>query len=193
MDHITQIRNSIKSSIALKSLLLENDIIQQNVSVIIELLIHCFLNKGKVFFCGNGGSAADSQHLASEFSGKYYLNRKPLNAEALHVNSSYLTATANDYSFSEIYARALEAKGAKGDVLICLTTSGKSENIIKALKKAKEMQITSVCFVGKESKLVENLCDLLVAIPSLETPRIQEAQMLLGHIICEQVESQLFG
>ena len=146
-----------------------------------------------MFFCGNGGSAADSQHLASEFSGKFYLDRKPLNAEALHVNSSYLTAIANDYSFTEVFARALEAKGSKADILVCLTTSGKSENILSVLKKAKEMEIITVCFLGNETKYTQQLTDIQISVPSIETPRIQEAHMLIGHIICEQVENQLFG
>ena len=139
LDKHLKIRKSIEDSIKLKSAILNDNIIQDAISEIIEKIVHCFQNKRKVFFCGNGGSAADSQHLASEFSGKFYLDRKPLNAEALHVNSSYLTAIANDYSFTEVFARALEAKGSKADILVCLTTSGKSENILSVLKKAKEM------------------------------------------------------
>ena len=151
LDKHLKIRKSIEDSIKLKSAILNDNIIQDAISEIIEKIVHCFQNKRKVFFCGNGGSAADSQHLASEFSGKFYLDRKPLNAEALHVNSSYLTAIANDYSFTEVFARALEAKGSKADILVCLTTSGKSENILSVLKKAKEMEIITVCFLGNET------------------------------------------
>ena len=192
-DKHLKIRKSIEDSIKLKSAILNDNIIQDAISEIIEKIVHCFQNKRKVFFCGNGGSAADSQHLASEFSGKFYLDRKPLNAEALHVNSSYLTAIANDYSFTEVFARALEAKGSKADILVCLTTSGKSENILSVLKKAKEMEIITVCFLGNETKYTQQLTDIQISVPSIETPRIQEAHMLIGHIICEQVENQLFG
>ena len=159
LDKHLKIRKSIEDSIKLKSAILNDNIIQDAISEIIEKIVHCFQNKRKVFFCGNGGSAADSQHLASEFSGKFYLDRKPLNAEALHVNSSYLTAIANDYSFTEVFARALEAKGSKADILVCLTTSGKSENILSVLKKAKEMEIITVCFLGNETKYTQQLTD----------------------------------
>ena len=155
LDKHLKIRKSIEDSIKLKSAILNDNIIQDAISEIIEKIVHCFQNKRKVFFCGNGGSAADSQHLASEFSGKFYLDRKPLNAEALHVNSSYLTAIANDYSFTEVFARALEAKGSKADILVCLTTSGKSENILSVLIKAKEMEIITVCFLGNETKYTQ--------------------------------------
>lgn len=189
----TEIARIIENSIALKTKVLCDDIILQNVKNAVDIIVNCFTNGGKVFFCGNGGSAADSQHLASEFSGKFYLDRKPLNAEALHVNSSYLTATANDYSFDVVYARALEAKGNKGDVLICLTTSGESKNILKALEMAKEKEIFTICILGNNTSKVKNKSDIIISIPSVDTPRIQEVQMLLGHIICEQVEKQLFS
>lgn len=141
LDKHLKIRKSIEDSIKLKSAILNDNIIQDAISEIIEKLFIVFKIRGRCFFCGNGGSAADSQHLASEFSGKFYLDRKPLNAEALHVNSSYLTAIANDYSFTEVFARALEAKGSKADILVCLTTSGKSENILSVLKKLKKWRL----------------------------------------------------
>ncbi|MEX0813734.1 MAG: D-sedoheptulose 7-phosphate isomerase [Chitinophagales bacterium] len=153
----------------------------------------CYEKGGKVLFCGNGGSAADAQHLAAELSGRFYLDRKPLHAEALHVNTSYLTATANDYSFGQVYSRLIEAQGKKGDILIGLSTSGNSENVIKALEKAKMKGMTTAGFTGAFNGPMEEYCDFLIKIPSQDTPRIQEGHILLGHILCEWVEGALFG
>ena len=142
--------------------------------------------------CGNGGSAADAQHIAAELSGRFYLDRPPLDAEALHVNSSYLTAVANDYSFDVIYSRMLEAKGKKGDALIAISTSGNSKNIIQAVKKAKELGVITIGFTGEHGGELKNLCDYCIQVPSNDTPRIQECHILFGHILCEIIEGELF-
>ena len=144
-------------------------------------------------FCGNGGSAADAQHLAAEFSGRFYLDRKALPAEALHCNSSYLTAIANDYSYDLIYSRLLEGIGKKGDVLVGITTSGNSKNIINAFIKAKEIGIQTIALTGETGGELKNHANLLINIPSLDTPRIQECHILIGHIICYLVEKNLFA
>ena len=129
-----KIREILQASISVKQLILQDEKLLQTVDVVTGVIVDCFKKDGKVLFCGNGGSAADAQHLAAEFSGRFYTDREPLYAEALHVNTSYLTAVANDYSYNEVYARLVKAKGRKGDVLVGLSTSGNSENIIEALK-----------------------------------------------------------
>jgi D-sedoheptulose 7-phosphate isomerase len=155
-------------------------------------IINVFKNDKKILLCGNGGSAADAQHLAAELSGRFYIDRPPLFAEALHVNTSYLTAVANDYSFDEVYARLVKAKGRPSDILIGISTSGNSSNIIKAIYAAKEVGMISVGFTGKTGGKMVGLCDYLINIPSQDAARIQEAHILIGHIICEIVERKLF-
>jgi len=147
----------------------------------------------KVLFCGNGGSAADAQHLAAELSGRFYFDRPPLDAEALHVNTSYLTAVANDYSYDEVFARLVKAKGKQGDVLIALSTSGNSPNVIKSLIAANERDIITIGLTGESGGKMKSYCRHLINVPSADTPRIQEMHMLLGHIICELVEAKLFS
>jgi D-sedoheptulose 7-phosphate isomerase len=186
------IKERIEEAIALKAKLLQNDALLEKVQQVIDACVQAFENKKKVFFCGNGGSAADAQHLAAEFSGRFYYDRPPLFSEALHVNTSYVTAVANDYSYDEIYARLLIAKGAEGDILIGLSTSGNSENIIRALEEAKKQGMITVAMTGETGGKMAGKSDFLINIPSTDTPRIQEAHMLLGHIICEQVEARVF-
>ena len=142
---------------------------------------------------GNGGSAADAQHLAAEFSGRFYLDRKPLPSEALHCNTSYLTAVSNDYGYEHIYSRILEGIGLKGDILIGISTSGNSKNIINAFKYARKNGIKVIALTGQSGGIMKNECDILLNIPSDDTPRIQEAHILIGHIICEIVELQIFS
>lgn len=163
-----------------------------HIQWLIDAMTSTFKQGGRVFFCGNGGSAADAQHLAAELSGRFYLDRKALNAEALHVNSSFYTAIGNDYGFEKIYSRQLEAKGHAGDLLIAISTSGNSANIIEAAKKAKEMNIQVIGWTGSRKNTLEDFCDFMIKVPSADTPRIQEAHILIGHIICEQVEKNLF-
>lgn len=186
------IKSKIEASINLKSILLSNNEILNTVNAIVSIIVATYKNGGKVLWCGNGGSAADSQHLAAELSGRFYYDRPPLFSEALHVNTSYITAVANDYSYDIIYSRLVEAMGKKGDVLIGLSTSGNSENVIKAFEKANTMGITTVAFTGQSGGKMKGLTNYLVNIPSTDTPRIQECHMLLGHTICELVEIGLF-
>lgn len=159
----------------------------------IRAIVNCYRNDNKVLFCGNGGSAADAQHLAAELSGRFYFDRPPLNAEALHVNSSFITAAANDYSFESVYERMTMAVGKKGDVLVAFSTSGNSPNIIRALQAARKLGMFVIGFTGEGGGQMEGLCDLLFKVPSADTPRIQEVHIMLGHIICGQVESTMFN
>jgi len=164
----------------------------ENITVIAGILVKVFRSGKKVLLCGNGGSAADAQHIAAELSGKFMLNREPLFAEALHVNSSYLTATANDYSFDEVYSRLVKAQGVKGDALIGISTSGNSMNVVNALSEARKKAMTAIGFTGKKKSKTDSLCDYLIKIPSENTARIQEGHILVGHAICELVERELF-
>jgi len=182
----------IKESIEAKQKLLSETKLLEGVQRVIDLIINTYRNGGKVLFCGNGGSAADAQHLAAEFSGRFYFDRPPLDAEALHVNTSYLTAVANDYSYDEVFARLVRAKGKKGDVLVAISTSGNSPNILKAIIEANDIGMVTVGFTGETGGKMKPLCHHLINVPSKDTPRIQEMQVLLGHIICELVESTIF-
>jgi D-sedoheptulose 7-phosphate isomerase len=192
MDHINFIKQKLQSSIDLKTQLMNDKLLLEKVSTVANKIIECYKNKGKVLFCGNGGSAADSQHLAAELSGRFYYDRPPLFSEALHVNTSYLTAVANDYSYNQVYSRLLQAMGNKGDILIGLSTSGNSGNVVSAFEKANELGMITVGFTGNTGGKMKELSQILVNIPSLDTPRIQECHMILGHTLCEIVEMQLF-
>jgi D-sedoheptulose 7-phosphate isomerase len=189
---INFIKSKIEESVKLKTSLLSNTAILNAINNIVEDIVNCYKNNGKVLWCGNGGSAADAQHLAAELSGRFYYDRPPLFSEALHVNTSYTTAVANDYSYDIIYSRLVEAMGKKGDVLIGLSTSGNSANVLKAIEKANNMGITTVAFTGQTGGKMSGLSNYLINIPSTDTPRIQECHMLLGHTICELVEMKLF-
>ncbi|MBL7894018.1 MAG: D-sedoheptulose 7-phosphate isomerase [Bacteroidia bacterium] len=186
------IQSKIKTSVDLKTSLLSNDAILTAIENIVKDSVSAYKRDGKVLWCGNGGSAADAQHLAAELSGRFYYDRPPLFSEALHVNTSYTTAVANDYSYDEIYARLVKAMGRKGDVLIGLSTSGNSGNVVKALQVANDIGMVTVGFTGETGGKMKDLCKYLVNIPSKDTPRIQECHMLLGHTICELVEMELF-
>ncbi|RXK86230.1 D-sedoheptulose 7-phosphate isomerase [Filimonas effusa] len=189
-NHISQI---IEASIQVKQQLLEDEAMLQSMESAVTTIAHCFQQGGKVLFCGNGGSAADAQHLAAEFSGRFYKDRKALPAEALHCNTSYLTAVANDYSYDVIYARLVEGLGVKGDVLIGLSTSGNSSNIVRAFETAKEKELITIGFTGLSGGIMKNYSDFLFNVPSVDTPRIQESHILIGHIICQLVEEKLFS
>lgn len=192
MDHLSTLKARIEASIKLKSSLLSNEVILNSVGNLVTEIIRTYRSGGKVLWCGNGGSAADAQHLAAELSGRFYYDRDPLNSEALHVNTSYITAVANDYSYDQIYSRLIAAMGKSGDVLIGLSTSGNSGNVINALIEGKRRGMLCVGFTGETGGKMKEHCDLLVNIPSTDTPRIQECHMLLGHTVCELVESGLF-
>lgn len=192
MDQLSIIKQNIEDSVSLKSKVLADGELLSKVDQLSSAIVQCYQNKGKVLFCGNGGSAADAQHLAAELSGRYYYDRPPLPSDALHVNTSYLTAVANDYSYDQIYSRLLQAMGNQGDVIIGLSTSGNSGNVIEALKVGREKGMITVGFTGKGGGKMAEHCDILVAIPSHDTPRIQECHLMLGHAICQIVELSLF-
>jgi D-sedoheptulose 7-phosphate isomerase len=189
---IQHIQSRLQASIDLKTSLLSNEAILNTVQSVVNEIVACYKHDGKVLWAGNGGSAADSQHLAAELSGRFYYDRPPLFSEALHVNTSYTTAVANDYSYDVIYSRLTKAMGRKGDVLIGLSTSGNSVNVIKALEVANEIGMITVAFTGETGGKMKDCAKYLVNIPSKDTPRIQECHMILGHTICELVEIALF-
>ncbi|MFQ5447443.1 MAG: SIS domain-containing protein [Saprospiraceae bacterium] len=183
----------MSASIEVKQALLASGAVISVLEDVVQLVVSAFRSRRKVLFCGNGGSAADAQHLAAELSGRFYLDRPPLFAEALHVNGSFLTAVANDYGYDEVFARAVRAMGQQGDVLFALSTSGHSANILKAIKAAKGLGMKVVGLTGASGGDMADQCDLLIQIPSTDTPRIQEGHLLIGHIICELTESVLFN
>jgi D-sedoheptulose 7-phosphate isomerase len=186
------IRDIVQASIDTKQRLLSDEVLLQRIDQVTQAVAAAFRAGNKVLFCGNGGSAADAQHLAAEFSGRFYTDRDPLPSEALHVNSSYLTAVANDYSYDVVYSRMVKGMGKKGDVLIALSTSGNSINIINAIKQADEIGMITVGFTGETGGKMKGLCNYLINVPSADTPRIQETHIMIGHIICQMVEEQLF-
>lgn len=192
MANLDKTKQTILTAIAIKQQLLTDSGTLSSIVMAANLIENCLRKGGKVLFGGNGGSAADAQHLASELSGRFYKDRPPLFAEALHVNTSYMTAVANDYSYEEVYRRIVQAKGREGDVLVALSTSGNSPNILKAIEEAKKQGMRVIGMTGAGKGAMNPLCDVLIAIPSLDTPRIQECHILLGHIICEQVETAIF-
>jgi D-sedoheptulose 7-phosphate isomerase len=187
-----KIKNIIQVSIDVKRLVLQNEELISNIDKVIDKIVLAFKNRKHVYFCGNGGSAADAQHLAAEFSGRFYIDRKALPAEALHCNTSYLTAVANDYGYDVIYSRIIEGIGEEGDILVGLSTSGNSKNIVKAFEKAKEKKITTIGLTGSSGGAMKSYSDYLINIPSNDTPRIQESHILIGHIICQLVEEKYF-
>lgn len=187
-----RIKEIISASIAVKQQVLADEALLQQICDAVQAVTDAFRNGNKVLFCGNGGSAADAQHLAAEFSGRFYKDRKALPAEALHCNTSYLTAVANDYSYNVIYSRIVEGTGLPGDVLVGLSTSGNSGNIVNAFEAAKAKQMVTIGFTGATGGKMKDLSDYLFNVPSTDTPRIQESHIMIGHIICELVEKKLF-
>ncbi len=188
-----KIKSIIEASLAVKQQVLADEILLQTIQLATDSIVRSLQNGGRLYFCGNGGSAADAQHLAAEFSGRFYRDRKALPAEALHCNTSYLTAVANDFGFDVVYARLVDGIMNSGDVLIGLSTSGNSANIVKAFEAAKAKGITTIGFTGLTGGILKSLCNFLISVPSADTPRIQENHILLGHIICELAEDQYFS
>jgi D-sedoheptulose 7-phosphate isomerase len=187
-----KIKNIIKASIDVKTKIMNDDQLMQTVNDCVNVIVSAFEKGNKVLFCGNGGSASDAQHLAAEFSGRFYTDRDALPAEALHCNTSYITAVANDYSYDVIYSRLVKGTGNEGDVLVGLSTSGNSKNIVKAFEVAKEKNMTTIAFTGASGGKLKKLSDFLINVPSEDTPRIQESHIMLGHIICQFVEEIYF-
>lgn len=189
-DAIQQI---LQNSIEVKKTITQDQNMINVIQHIVELCTDAFRNDHKVFFCGNGGSAADAQHLAAEFSGRFYTDRAPLFSEALHVNTSYLTAVGNDYGYEHIYSRLIQAKGREGDILFGLSTSGNSENILRAFTQAQLQGVTCIGMTGASGGQLAQLSGYIIKVPSTDTPRIQECHITIGHIICELVERNLFS
>jgi D-sedoheptulose 7-phosphate isomerase len=187
-----KIKSIIASSIEVKNKILADEMFVRRIEEVSKKIADAFENGHRLYLCGNGGSAADAQHLAAEFTGRFYTDREPLPAEALHVNTSFLTAVANDYSYEQIYERGVKAHGRQGDVLIGLSTSGNSKNILLAQIEAKSRGMLVISFTGESGGKMKDSCDYLFNVPSSDTPRIQESHILIGHIICQLVEEQLF-
>lgn len=193
MDSKRIIQDRLTRHCEVMARLLEDEALQETIATVVDVIVDCFRSGRKVYFCGNGGSAADAQHLAAEFSGKFYIDRPVLPSEALHCNTSYLTAVGNDYTFDIIYSRLISGVGNKGDILVGLSTSGNSRNIVEAFKTCREKGLITIGLTGETGGRMLPLCDYLINVPNTDTPRIQEAHITIGHIICELVEAKMFG
>jgi D-sedoheptulose 7-phosphate isomerase len=188
-----KIKNIISESISVKNKVLADEKLLSTIEKITALIVDALKKNKRIYFCGNGGSAADAQHLAAEFSGRFYIDRDALPAEALHCNTSYLTAVANDYSYDVVYSRLIKGLAHEGDVLIGLSTSGNSKNILYAFETAREKKVFTIGFTGDSGGKMKELSDYLINVPSKDTPRIQESHILIGHIICQLVEEKYFA
>jgi D-sedoheptulose 7-phosphate isomerase len=174
-------------------LLAEDEKLLETIGDVGDAIVESYRNGGKLLLCGNGGSAADAQHIAAELVSRFQKERKALNAEALTVNTSTITAIGNDYSFDKIFSRQVEAKGRKGDVLVGISTSGNSPNVIRALEMGNELGMVTVGLTGgKDGVKIAEVSKFCVAVPSTDTPRIQEVHILIGHMICGYIEDKLF-
>lgn len=187
-----KIQSLIRASIDVKQGLLQDEEVTKTLRYIVDITVNALQQGRRLWFCGNGGSAADAQHLAAEFTGRFYKNRRALPAEALHCNTSYLTAVANDYGYDEVYARMVEGVCEYGDVLFGFSTSGNSINIVNAFRAARARKIITVGFTGETGGALKGLSDYILPVPSADTPRIQESHILLGHIICQLTEEEFF-
>lgn len=188
----SEIKSIIKASIQTKEAILLDDTLLAQIAKAAEVTAEALKKGNKVLFCGNGGSAADAQHIAAELSGRFYTDRPPLYAEALHVNSSYMTAVANDYSYDVVYSRMIQGCGRSGDVLFAISTSGNSKNILAAVEEARKRGMITIGMTGSGGGKMNGLCDIMLKVPSNDTPRIQESHILIGHTICQIIEEQLF-
>jgi D-sedoheptulose 7-phosphate isomerase len=187
------IKAYIKNSIDTKTKILNDEKILKTIDEIVNVIVETYQNGGKVLTAGNGGSAGDAQHIAGELVAKFYFNRPALKAQSLAVNTSVLTAISNDFGYEYCFARQIEGIADKGDVFIAISTSGNSANIIKALEAAKKQDVITVGLAGETSAQMDELCDYIIHVPSSSTPAIQEAHIMLGHIICAQVEEKYFN
>ncbi len=192
MDNLNYISKYLIKSIRTKQNILDDDLLLANISTVTNLIIDCYQRGNKVILAGNGGSAADSQHIAAEFVSRFYFDRPGLPALALTTDTSMLTAISNDYGYENLFSRQLQAQGVKGDVFIGISTSGNSQNVVRAVDVAKEKAIITVALCGNAGVL-SSLCDYSLAVPSKSTPNIQECHICIGHIICAIVEQQIFG
>jgi len=187
-----EIKNYIKDSIEVKQAILDNQEIINQIDTIANVIVEAYKSGNKVITAGNGGSAGDAQHIAGELVSKFNFDRPPLAAVVLNTNAPLLTAISNDYGYEESFARQIRANGKEGDVFMAISTSGNSKNIVKAVKDANEMGIISIGLVGKNQCLLDDICQYLIKVPSVNTPNIQETQIMIGHIICGLVEEKMF-
>ncbi len=187
-----EIHSIIQASVDVKLNILSSALLTSKIEEVTRIIVNAFTAGNKVLFCGNGGSAADAQHLAAEFSGRFYSDRDPLPSEALHCNTSYITAVANDYGYDVVYSRLVKGMGKRGDILVCLSTSGNSVNILNAIDEAKKIGMITVGLTGETGGKMKPVCDHIINVPSSDTPRIQESHIMIGHIICQLVEQELF-
>jgi D-sedoheptulose 7-phosphate isomerase len=187
------IRKQIEESLDIKKLILDDLLIQKTIKESAELCCVSLKNDKKIMFAGNGGSAADAQHLAGELVNRFGFERPGLSAIALTTDTSVMTSISNDSGFDNLFSRQVQALGKKGDVLIVLSTSGNSQNILEAIKEAKRIGISTIGLTGRSGGKMDLLCDVCLKVPSDETPRIQETHILIGHIICSLIENTLFG
>lgn len=193
MNKANAIKQHIEESVLTKQRILSDEALIQKINHAADTLIEAYKNGKKVLLAGNGGSAADAQHIAGEFVSKFYFDRPGIPSIALTTDTSILTAIGNDYGFERLFARQVEAQGVEGDVFIGISTSGNSKNILAALHACKEKGIKTIGFTGEKACDMDTLCDITLKVPSTSTPRIQESHIMLGHILCCLVEEALFG
>lgn len=186
------IKHAIKANICIKEQILQDRKMLNIIRKVANVMIDALRDGKRVLWCGNGGSAADAQHLAAELSGRFYYDRPPLNSDALHCNTSYLTAVGNDYGYEYVYSRMIAGACHEGDVLVGISTSGNSKNICNAFRKAKGIGVTTIAMTGKNGGEMKSMADFLLNVPSDDTPRIQESHIMIGHIICQLVEAEMF-
>jgi D-sedoheptulose 7-phosphate isomerase len=183
----------IADSIDVKKAILHNEILLSQIETAARVIIKAYENHNKTMIAGNGGSAADAQHIAGEFVSRFYFDRPGLASVALTTDTSILTAIGNDYGYERVFARQIEANGVCGDIFIGISTSGNSKNILEAIHAAKDKKIFVIGLTGDTGGLMADMCDICICIPSLETPRIQESHILVGHILCAIVEKAIFS
>ena len=185
--------NEIKKSILTKTKIIENVENIESIQRAARICIECLKNNNKILLAGNGGSAADAQHIAGELVSKFYFDRPALNATALTTDTSILTAIGNDYGYEKLFERQIQAKGRKDDVFIAISTSGNSKNIVLALEECKRKNMKTIGLTGKNKCIMDELCDIIIKVPSSSTPNIQESHIMIGHIICAIIEEEMFG
>lgn len=190
---IDYIKKHCKDSILIKEKILQDEVLVKLIENASLEVLKAYKNGKKTLLAGNGGSAADAQHIAGEFVSRFYFDRPGIASIALTTDTSILTAIGNDYGYENLFARQVQAQGVKGDVFIGISTSGNSKNILKALEVCKEKDILSIGLTGASGGAMKELCDICIKAPSSCTPRIQESHILIGHIICAIVEEELFG
>ncbi len=187
------IKEEISKSISTKENILDNDNLIKSIKEASQSCISTLTSGNKILLAGNGGSAADAQHIAGELVSRFYFDRPGLSAIALTTDTSIITAIGNDYGYEKVFSRQIEANGIKGDIFIAISTSGNSKNIINALEECRKKGIKSIGFTGSKECKMDNLCDITIKVPSESTPNIQEAHIMLGHIVCAIIEEQIFG